>query len=172
LKLCKAHLKYHYLQSEPQKKIVQYLFDTFDATNAIPTIGIIGQAHLENKEVIALLSQIKKLQVTPEQYDGIINEFENFIKLSRFKAMYAKMGELFNQSKHDEAIQFAKDESEEINNFKLKASYYDAVFRDYEKRNIERQANAENKQKKYCVWGIAELDDHTRGIEYGRSVLY
>jgi hypothetical protein len=169
--LCKAHLKYHYLQSEPQKKIVQYLFDTFDATNAIPTIGIIGQAHLENKEVIALLSQIKKIQIVPEQHDTIINEFENFIKLSRFKAMYAKMGELFNQEKHDEAIQFAKDESEEINNFKLKASYYDTVFKDFDKRNAERQANSENKQSKYCIWGIEELDDITRGIEYGRSAL-
>src|SRR5438309_1637424 len=75
--ICKQHLKYNYLSSEPQKKIVKFLFESHDAINVIPTIGIVGQSFREDKEVIALLSQIKKIQVANELHDNIIAEFES-----------------------------------------------------------------------------------------------
>lgn len=169
--ISKQHLKYHYLQSESQKKIVKYLFDLQEVQKTIPTIGMVGQAFATDKEVISLLGQIKKATVTKDQHESILTAFEDFIRKSKFIALYSKVGELFNQGKQDEAIEVLNKESEEIAAFALKANSYDTVFKDFEKRNDERISNRDKKSSQYAIWGIRELDERTRGIEYGRSAL-
>jgi energy-coupling factor transporter ATP-binding protein EcfA2/chaperonin cofactor prefoldin len=169
--ICKQHLKYHYLQSEAQKKVVKFLYDTHSTTNVVPTIGVTGQTFATDREVIALLAQVKKVDVHNDAHDTILNQFESFIKKSRFIALYTKVGELFNQGKQEEAIQSLDKESEEIANFKLKEKFYTRLFAEYENRVEQRSNNRDTKEKRYCQWGIHELDDVTRGIEYGRSAL-
>jgi replicative DNA helicase len=169
--ICKQHLKFHYLQNEAQKKVLRAVYDTYDATGKVPTIGIIGQSFIEDKDVIALLSQIKKVNILNEHHESILKQFESFIKRSRFIALYSKVGELFNQGKQEEATEELAKESAEIVAFQLKETYYTRVFQDFEKRNDERLANKDRKQAKFCTWGIHELDDRMRGIEYGRSAL-
>jgi replicative DNA helicase len=169
--ICKQHLKYHYLQSEAQKKIVQFLFDSFEVNNVIPTIGIVGQSFTNDKDVIALLSQIKKIEISNDLHDAILSEFESWIKKSKFIALYNKVGELFNQGKQENATNVLAKESAEIVSFQLKETYYTTVFGDFDKRQEKRLRSRDNRQARYCVWGIHELDDTTRGIEYGRSAL-
>ncbi len=169
--ICKAHLKYHYLQSEAQKKVVKFLFDSFDVTGTIPTVGIVGQSFTQDREVMALLSQIKKIDISNDVHEAILNEFESFIRKSKFIALHAKSAELFNQGKQDEAAEVLAKESAEIVNFKLRDNYYTRIFNDFEKRQEQRSVAKEKVLSRYCVWGIHELDDRIRGIEYGRSAL-
>jgi hypothetical protein len=169
--ICKAHLKYHYLHSEAQKKIVKFLFDSFDVSGKIPTIGIVGQSYSQEKEVISLLSQVKKTDIPNDVHEAILNEFETFIKKSRFIALYSKTGELFNQGKQEEATDVLAKESAEIVNFKLRDKYYTRIFADFDKRQDQRQITKDKVISRYCIWGIHELDDRIRGIQYGRSAL-
>ena len=169
--ISKQHLKYHFLQSDSQKKLVKYLFELQEVQKSIPTIGMVGQAFATDKDVIALLSQIKKSQVSNDQHEAILTSFEQFIKKSRFIALYSKVGELFNQGKQEEAIDCLNKESEDIAAFALRANSYVTVFKDFEKRNDSRINDRDIKLYNYAVWGIRELDERTRGIEYGRSAL-
>lgn len=169
--ISKQHLKYHYLESEPQKKVVKYLFDLQDVQKSIPTIGMVGQVYSTDKDVIALLSQVKKSVVSNGQHEAIITSFEQFIKKSKFIALYSKVGELFNQGKQDEAIEVLNTESEEISAFALRQNSYTKVFADFEKVNEKRIANSDKIINKYAPFGIKELDDYCMGIEYGRSAL-
>ncbi len=169
--ICKQHLKYHYLQSDAQKVILKALFDHYDVTGKIPTIGIIGQSHADNRDVIALLQQIKKIEITKDVHEPILKEFENYIKKSRFIAAYTKAGELFNQGKQEEATDLLATEGSAIAAFELKDTFYSTIFGDFEKRQAKRTEVKDKTLARYCVWGIHELDDITRGIEYGRSAL-
>lgn len=169
--ISKQHLKYHYLQSEPQKKVVKYIFDLQDVQKAIPTIGMVGQAFASDKEVISLLGQIKKSTVTNDQHESILSSFEEYIRKSRFIALYTKVGELFNQGKQDEAISVLDKESTEISAFALRQTYYTRIFGDYNNRAEKRKIAPEKVLSRYCIWGIHELDDYSGGLEYGRSAL-
>lgn len=169
--ICREHLKFHYLQNDAQKKVLKFVYDSFDVNGKVPTVGVVGQSFTQDKEVIALLSQVKKVEVPKDVHEVILQEFESFIKKSKFIALYTKAGELFNQGKRDEATEVLAKESAEIVAFQLKETYYTRVFGDFENRNESRVANKDKKSTRYCIWGIAELDDRTRGIEYGRSAL-
>lgn len=169
--IAKQHLQYHYLQSDPQKRVVKYLYDTQSLLKSIPTIGMVAQAHLTNKDVLALLGQIKKITITNDQHEAILKSFEDFIKKSKLIAAYTKVGELFNQGKQDEAASVMLKEAEIIAAFSLKSNYYTRVFADFEKTNEKRIANSDKRISKYAIFGIPELDNYCRGIEYGRSAL-
>lgn len=169
--ICKQHLKFHYLQNEAQKKVLKFIYDSHDVNSKIPTVGIVGQSFIDDKEVMALLAQIKKVEVHNDAYEAILDQFEDFIKRSRFIALYSKTGELFNQGKLEEATEVLARESAEIVAFELKENYYTTIFGGFEKRQEKRAIAKDKTLARYCVWGIHELDDITRGIEYGRSAL-
>jgi hypothetical protein len=169
--ICKQHLKFHYMQSEAQKKVLKFIYDSHDVTGKITTVGIVGQSFSQDKEVLALLAQIKKVEIHKDAYEAILDQFEDFIKRSRFIALYSKTGELFNQGKLEEATETLAKESAEIVAFELKENYYTTIFGGFEKRQEKRQVAKDKVLARYCVWGIHELDDITRGIEYGRSAL-
>lgn len=163
LDIGKQHLKYHFLETEAQKKVVRYIFEVSEIQRVPPTIGAIGQAFANDKEVISLLSQVKKAQVPLEAHDGIIESFEVFIRKAMFVSVYEKVGNLYNEGKQQEAIELLAKEAQIINEFKLKQTYYTAIFRDFEKRQEKRVANRDTALLEKCVFGIHELDDLTRG---------
>lgn len=173
LDVCVKHLKYHYLYDEPQKKVFRFMFSNYDVTNQVPTIGIIGQHHATDKDVINLLSQVKKIVYNPEGIESILDTFEVFIKDSRFRVLYDKVGDLYNQGDQDEAISLLSKESGEIKEFSLSSTYYSTVFKDYEERQDSRGKDNETALMEKLTFGIHELDEHTfGGFNKGTSVLH
>lgn len=172
LDICKQHLKFHYLYSDTQKKVIKAILDYYDVNNRPPTIGILGQSFSTDTDVINFLSRIKNLVIEKEQYDSILETFEAFIIDSRFRVLYEKIGDLHNEGKQDKAIQLLVQESEAISNFKLKDNYYTKVFADFHKRQEERQLNSDIAILEKLTFGIHELDDVTRGgFNKGTSLL-
>lgn len=161
--ICRQHLKYHFLANEAQKKVVKYIYEHFDVHNVIPTPGVVSQLFPLDKEVTSLLATLKKTEVGADKFDTILSTFEQFIRKSRFLALYNKVTELYNQGKQEEAMTVQAKESEEIVNFELKDNFYTTVFKDFDKRNTQRQSSDDKTLLEKLTTGIHGLDDITRG---------
>lgn len=172
LRIVRQHVKYQYLYSESQKKILKFIFDTFDTTSIAPSIGMLGQAYATDTEVITTLSKIKKVSVTTEQQDGLIETLESFIIDSRFRLLYDRLGDLYNTDKKEEAILLLNKESAEISKLKLKDKYYSTVFTSFQDRQVNRERNIDSVLLEKITLGVHELDDQTRGgVNKGTSTL-
>lgn len=172
LRIVREHVKFQYLYNEPQKKIFKFIFDTYDTTSRAPSIGMIGQTYSTDQEVISVLSKAKRIVVDNEQQDDIIQVLEAFIIDSRFRILYDKLGDLYNEGKKKEAITLLSKESTEINNFRLKDNYYTTVFKDFDERQSERNRSLDTVLLEKLTFGIHELDDQTRGgMNKGTSTL-
>jgi hypothetical protein len=175
LAVCIKHLKYQYLQSEAQKKVVKYMFDSFTVTNLTATVGIIGQAYANDAEVLSLLTKVKQIKPIDNK-DLLLKSLEVFIKKTRFQILYKKIADLYNAGQHDEAIEVMAKESAEIEGFTLKEAFYTRIFADYEQRQAARIAARENDEKQILLeklsFGIEPIDDATMGgFNKGTSVL-
>jgi replicative DNA helicase len=172
LRVIREHVKFQYLYTEAQKKIFKYIFDFYDTTTKYPSIGMIGQAYSSDQEVISTLSVVKKLVIDNEQLEGIMSTLESFIIDSRFRLLYDRLGDLYNEGKKDEAIKLLAKESKEIQEFRIKDNYYSTVFSGFEERQSKRQIETDSVLLEKCTWGIHALDDLTRGgINKGTSAL-
>lgn len=172
LEICKKHLQLQYLENDQQKKLLKHMFNVHDLEGKLPTLGTLSQAFSGDKDVITLLAQIKKSNVSDQQMI-ILDSFSSFIKRSRFILLYDRVGDMYNQGKHQEAIDYLDKESTSINSFNLKDTYYTRVFQDFQKRQELREREIEDRSvlNEKCVFGIPEMDAHTKGgFNKGTSV--
>lgn len=175
LDICRTHLQYTYLESDAQKKLFKYVFDYCDVQNVLPTPGIIAQAFHADSDVLAFLKQVKDTTLQHKDRDNIISSFEEFIRKSKFVALFNSAHDLYQEGKQDEAISLVAQESIEIVDFQIKDSYYTTVFKDYEERSIERERVADDNinLNDKMPFGIRELDEITYGgIKRGTSALF
>lgn len=172
LRIVRDHVKYQYLYNEAQKKIFKYIFDIYDTTGKAPSVGMCGQAYSSDEEVISTLSKAKKVVIDSEQTEGIIQTLESFIVDSRFRILYDRLSDLYNEGKKKEAITLLTKESLEISSFRLKENYYSAVFRGFNSRQEKRVREADVVLLEKCTFGIHALDSITRGgVNKGTSAL-
>lgn len=167
MEICCLHMKYQYLNTTAQKRVVKYIVDFYNLNKKLPSIGLIGQAFPEDRNVLQLLLRIKECKVE-EIKDDIVTGFEKFIKESRFVLLYDKMAELYNTGKKEEAVQYALSETSEIHEFSLKQGYFPTVFEDFDQRTVSRLEAQHNEEtstvrKDRLVWGIKEIDKSTGG---------
>ena len=59
----KSYLKFSYLQSEAEKKLVQWLFRNYDKTGRIATYGQLQQAFIKEDSVLELLADISDIEI-------------------------------------------------------------------------------------------------------------
>lgn len=173
LSICHRHLKYSYLFDEAQKKVFRFLFQHFEVTDSIPTVGVVGQNHSGDKDVINFLSKTKKYPCNAEEIPSLLQTFEKFIKDSRFRIMYEKIGDLYNQGKQEEGYRVLQEEADAINNFSLKENYYTTVFDGFQERNGKREQDMDISLLEKCSFGIPELDEATfGGFNKGTTALF
>lgn len=174
LNLCRQHLSYTFLENDAQKKVFKFILDSEALNGVPPTTGIIAQAFPAEPEVLNLLSQVKKTFIANENKDGLITSFEDFIRRSKFVGLFNSVHDLYQNNKQDDAIELMAQESQKINQFKLKDNYYTTVFGDYTKRDEERRRKAMDNPNlsDKMPFGILALDNATfGGIKRGTSAL-
>lgn len=163
LRICQKHLKYQYLDTPEEKKLVKYLFSKTELDGRLPSWGVLSEVFKNEKEVISLLAKVKAVNVTDVK-EQIIAELETFIKNNRLVIASHKVSELFNEDRKDEAIEFLAKESAEIASFSLKNQSYVKVLDGFEARQernaAERAASGAfiSKNTEPLIWGIAALD--------------
>ena len=164
LGVCQKELKFTYLENEAQKNVFKFLYETHDLSKTIPTIGTIGQQFIEDKNTIDFLAQVKKSSKI--ENDHIVLEYLiDHIKKIRFQKLLEDSVRLYNKQERDEAYELLAKEAEAISNFSFTKNYYGTVFKDFEKRNEEREKRAEinNETLDKIPFGIHQIDADTGG---------
>jgi hypothetical protein len=163
-------LKYQYLPTETYKKIWKEIVQTYELTNSLPTIGILSERFKNDSQIKSTLVEIKK-QTIGDKKDLILQQLERYIKETRFVELYTKVGEMFNDSKREEAISLLAKESEQIVQYSLRKGMAVRIFADFEKRQAARIQNNETSEIK-IPFGIHALDTYTYGgISLGTAAL-
>lgn len=159
--VCVLHLKYHYLESDGQKQVFKFVIDSYQTTETLPTLGVIAQNFSANKDVLSFLNEVKELKVNKEEGELLLEQFENFIKHSRFIEIFNTTHGLYQEGKREEAIQYMSQESLSVNEFSIKQKYYTTVFKDYGERNDQRivEAKQYKNSRGKIPTGIRELDE-------------
>lgn len=175
LEICIDYVKYHYLETDAQKKVFKYIYDTYGTLSQVPTIGTIAQNFNEEKDVLSFLNEVKNTDISKKETELLLDQLESFIKNSRFIETYNTVHDLYQEGKREEAISYMADQSSSINNFLLKKNYYKTVFGDYIERDNKRvnklRENQELKSK--IPSGIRELDEIIYGgWRRGTSALF
>jgi hypothetical protein len=175
LAICATHLKYEYLATEAQKRVVKYIIDTFTLTGLAPSFGQIAQMYSSNEEIISFLAKVKKIKIAEGQEDGVLNTFSDYIKDVRFQQMYEKQAKMYNEGKTEEALQFTQKEATEIVNFNIKAKSFVEVFDQFDERMKQREIKANSDDTallEKCTTGIHEFDHLMKGgFRKGTSFL-
>lgn len=161
LEMAQQHLKYEFLQTEAQKRVVKFIFETYALGGISPTLGIIAQAFPTHTEVIALLNKIKTVDIKGKE-DSIVQQFEVFIKDLRYQAILKKSADLYNNNKQSEAVKVLAKEAADIEAFTVKPKTYTKVFAQFDDRMRQRQLQAASDQfkstKERLTTGIHEFD--------------
>lgn len=180
LEMCKEHLKYHYLQTEAQKKVFKYIYQHSDINNTPPTIGVIGQALSEDKnykEVVQWLVKVKNTNVDKSQHEHLVEALEDYIKKAMLTHTLNKVVDLYNQGKHEEAFKVNNEEGGVAYTFSLKEDYfYKELLSTFEARQEERKEQFKDESrllKDKLTFGILQADRMTGGgFDKGQSVLF
>jgi replicative DNA helicase len=162
------HLKFQYFPNEIYKKIFKYIRDFYLLNHKIPTIGVISQAFLtdkDSKEINNILTQINEAQIL--DVEDAFNTLNNYIVDSMSIEFYNEFYDLYIDNNKDKARLYMREVADKISNFSIRKgnNYYTTVFKDFSERNRQRVIN---KNKNELVRGkvpfsIDELDDITGG---------
>ena len=118
------------------------------------------------KEVVSKIRDV----IVPDQ-ESILQQFEQFIKQNRFVEFYDVVGDIYNKGDKDKAFEHFVKEADEFSKFSLQCETDTKVFKDFNKRHIERLTK-DNKRYKipFAIDMLNELTDG--GSETGESTLY
>lgn len=159
--ICVQYLKYHFLENDAQKQVFKFLITSYQTTEQIPTVGVIAQNFSANQDVLAFLKEVKDLKISKEESELLLEQFENFIKHSRFIEIFNTTHDLYQEGKREDAIKYMSQESLSVNEFSIKQKYYTTVFKDYGERNDNRviEAKQQRNSRGKIPTGIRELDE-------------
>lgn len=166
LDICSSHVKFEYLQTDEQKKVMKNIFDTYAVTGSAPTFGSIAQAFNSNKDVIALLAKVKSTKIKEGQETQVLDTFEIFIKDMRFQQLYHKVAKVYNEDKAEEAYQLLATEGQKIADFSIKSKRFVEVFSQFDERMEHRQLQVDQDHvgpTQKLTTGIHEYDHLMNG---------
>ena len=168
-----SHMKYQYFPDQHHKEVWQTMVTYLDATNKIPTIGILTQVHERDIDVLGVIAKIKKANMP--DINHVFEQIEEFIKTSIFLQAYDEIGDLYNDNKKQVAFEKMEKFADAINTFSIKQSYYDKIFSQYKERHLDRKLSKERGEfsdKIKIPTGIDELDYLMRGgVDIGDTFL-
>lgn len=166
LDVCVEHIKYHYLETEAQKRVFKNIIEHYQATGGLTTVGMISQNFSANKDVISFLAQVKSVKINKEESEALLLQLQAFLKHSQFVELFNNAHTLYQEGKTNQAIKYLAETSQVINDFAIKEKYYTTVFKDFAQREDQRLQASKSKEKKErgkIPTGIRELDEITFG---------
>lgn len=167
LDICIENLKFHYLPTEPYKKIWKYIVEYYNLNDKIPSIGIISQAFLsdkDNKDINHILTEINNAQLIEEE-EALI-QLDEYIKDVLSNEFYDNFHDIYVDGRKDEARTYMRLMADKISNFSVKKeNYYKKVFGDFSARNKQRILTRDNGvlTRLKTPYSIDALDDLTGG---------
>ena len=158
------YMQKSYLPGRDFQALQGYLCKYFAEHKSSPTLNIISQIVSVNREVSALLEDIKDCAegVEPEI---ILEQFENYLRQVKFQKTYKEIGELYAKQDRDKAMKLLQSFAEWQNDFSLRQNSFVDVVETFEsrfRRNREKH-NQESRFKPITRFYIDGLDEMNSG---------
>lgn len=132
----KEHLSFEHLPTEEYKFIWKSMIDYDSAKNKMPTVGVISTYYPENPDILSLLKEIKNIHI--DDYDTVLDGFEEFITSAMFVEFYNEIGNLFSSKEKIKAEERTAEYVKWKSTFSIRDNYYTLLVADYQKRAIAR----------------------------------
>jgi hypothetical protein len=172
LEVVQQHVQYHYLPGKHYKALLQKIIQLFELNNTLPTIGSLSQSFSKDEEILKILQKVRNSDIT-DKHDSLLTILEKFIINARFISLYNDVGRLHNEGKQEQALELLQKESQAINDFSIKDTYYSSIFANFEKRNEERALRPHDLASSKIPFSMAPTDFYTRGgMSRGTSTCF
>lgn len=160
------YMQSSYLPGRDFQALQTYISKYFKEHKSAPTLNIISQIVSVNREVKALLDDIKDCAEGVEP-DIILEQFEDYLRQVKFQKTYKEIGELYAKQDRDKAMELLQSFAEWQNEFSLQQNTFVDVLETFEsrfKRNREKH-NQESKLRPITRFYIDGLDEMNAGRE-------
>lgn len=158
------YMQSSYLPGRDFQALQTYINKYFKEHKSAPTLNIISQIVSVNREVKALLDDIKDCAEGVEP-DIILEQFEDYLRQVKFQKTYKEIGELYAKQDRDKAMELLQSFAEWQNEFSLQQNTFVDVIDTFEsrfKRNREKH-NQESKLQPITRFYIDGLDEMNGG---------
>ena len=173
--ILKQYLKFSYLQVEAEKKLWKHIVDRQSRTGRVPTVGQLQQTFIDDEAVLALIENVRDVEIADEDIPSLIKSLETYIRQMKFLEANDKIADAYNDGKKEKAYNILINAAEEISHFSIQDVKYDRVFSDFQKRQLERRSTDWNYRYKIPTC-IDELDfllgGQNGGPETGEAWLW
>lgn len=167
------YISTEFLPNATYKNVLSKVRTIYKATNKIPSPALLRQ-HFSLKEAETdLLDKIFDSQ--PINSDAVLDYFSEFIKRNMFVNAYEDIYELYSNGKVEESYVKMAESSKKIENFSLKNFTFAKIYKDYDKRRINRELEKLNDNNLYdkIPTGITPLDEKLGGgVEVGDFIIF
>lgn len=176
LQICSKHLKYEYIPKElvEYKLILKSIFNQYNISGKLPSIGITSQQYSTNADVQEALAGIKETNI-PEDIELMINQLQDYIKNVRFQLLNEQVVDLYQKGEQERAIQLSAEESNNIIRLSLReeGGKFSRIFGDFEHIIEERQIKSNSEKGEKVPFFIDPIDDVTfGGFDEGDTALW
>jgi replicative DNA helicase len=165
-------IKANYLPEQEHKDLLQEIRNQVRNFKKQPTFGSLRLFFRKDHDVLDLLSNIQDIEEKPDE-EQILMNLQDFIKESMFSELLVESSTIYNKGDKKKAYNLFVKGAEEFSRFSLSASYSEAVFTDFDKRQANRVLDNATGYKVKIPTGIDELDRAlSGGPELGELIMW
>lgn len=157
--VCYKYLETRFLIEKTEKDFWEETKRMFAVDMKYPTLGRLQVENRKNKELVDFIAQVRSLHVT--NHNAIINSLNDFIKQSKFAAVFDEASQKYNRGKEHEAYKIFIKGAGDLESFSIKDKYFDKVFSGFDARVVERITDCDKNLKVPTF--IDEYDKLTHG---------
>lgn len=163
-----SSLKSHYFPSEEWRELWSEIEQYHESNNRMPTIGALNLSFRQDRDVRKIISNIKK-QVSVDSKSVLIT-FEDFIRQSFFIDTFTQLEKTYNRGQKEKAFDLFVKKAEEFANFSLSSENFERIFKDFNKRMIDRKLDGDTIDE-VIPTGLPIDDLMDGGMRKGESTL-
>lgn len=158
------HMKDEFLPDQQYQQLTSALKRYFLEYKMAPQYGVLEQMLSQTRAVSELLDEIRETSTDTEP-DALRDQFENYLKLVRFKRIYKEVGKMYDNGEGMKAIKMMETEAKELSAFTLRPDEFIDVAETFDDRLRDNKAKHEDNTRKKLVnnFYIDELDNLNRG---------
>lgn len=168
------HMKDEYLPDQQYQQLTAALRRYFAEYKMAPQYGVLEQMLSQTRAVSELLDEIRETSAGTD-LDALRDQFEDYLKLVRFKRIYKEIGKTFDNGEGMMAIKMMEREVKGLSAFTLKPDEFVDVAETFDDRLRDNKAKHEDSARKklvnnFYIDGLDELN-HGRDLRTQLSVF-
>lgn len=144
------------------KFLLKEAVEIYTSTEKVPSLGVASQKYMDNDFVQDAIKSIQNANKVDREI--IIDQLESYIKDVEFQLLSAKVHDLYEEGKKEEAIKTNAEESQRILSISLRheGGTFHKVFRGFKERQCQRN-EIQDENSEQITLGLDKLDELSYG---------